>query len=129
MNASIKGPAASIKRLAGRDSWRDRFVRETQSVAILSSLTLAVIVPVLLIAQTLDPELAMIAFSLMFFVGALLAAGAAWLIRNKRHSQNLSLWDIAGGLVITGCAASVLAEPDQAAQLFEHLFERRSTSQ
>ncbi|MBN8967705.1 MAG: hypothetical protein J0G95_04495 [Rhizobiales bacterium] len=98
-------------------------------MAILSSLTLAVIVPVLLIAQTLDPELAMIAFSLMFFVGALLAAGAAWLIRNKRHSQNLSLWDIAGGLVITGCAASVLAEPDQAAQLFEHLFERRSTSQ
>ncbi len=121
--------SASIKGLAAHDSWKDRFVRETQSVAILSSLSLAVIVPVLLIAQTLDPELVMIAFSLMFFLGALLAAVAAWLIRSKRNSQNLSLWDVAGGLVITGCAASVLAEPDQAVQLFEHLFERRSTSQ
>lgn len=129
MSASIKGLAGSIKGPAGQDGWKDRFVRETQSVAILSSLTLAVIVPVLLIAQMLDPELVMIAFSLMFFLGALLAAATAWLIRSKRTPQNLSLWDVAGGLVITGCAASVLAEPDQAVQLFEHLFERRSTSQ
>lgn len=120
---------ASIKGHHGHDSWKDRFIRVTQSVAILSSLSLAVIVPALLIAHTLEPELMMIAFSLMFFLAATLAAATAWLIRSRRNPQNLSLWDVAGGLVITGCAASVLAEPDQAVQLFEHLFERRSTSQ
>ncbi len=119
----------SIKGRSGYDGWKDRFVQETQSVGILSSLTLAVIVPALLIVRTLDPELVMIAFSLMFFLGATLMAATAWLIRSKRNPQNLSLWDVAGGLVITGCAASVLAEPDQAAQLFEHLFERQSTTQ
>jgi hypothetical protein len=39
------------------------------------------------------------------------------------------LWDVAGGLVLTGCAASVFGEPENAALLFEHLFERQPESQ
>jgi hypothetical protein len=31
--------------------------------------------------------------------------------------------------VLTGCAASVLGEPENVALLFEHLFERRTATQ
>ena len=58
-----------------------------------------------------------------------LAAIMALSARARRNTENLNLWDVAGGLVITGCAASVMGEPEQVAQLFEHLFERRHQDQ
>ncbi|ACI93735.1 hypothetical protein OCAR_6623 [Afipia carboxidovorans OM5] len=112
----------------GDRNWKRELASLKESAPSLTALTLAVFVPVLFIARTLDRELMMIAFSVMFFLGATLAAVTAWFINSKRNSQSLSLWDVAGGFVITGCAASVMAEPEHAAQLFEHLFERRSES-
>ena len=61
----------------------------------------------------------------MFFLSASLAAAIAWFVGSRHNSRNLSLWDVAGGFAITGIAASVLADPEHAVELFEHLFEYR----
>lgn len=95
----------------------------------LIALSFAVAVPAFLIAYTLEPRLVLPALSVLFFVAAALAAIAALSVKTGKNTENLNLWDIAGGLVITGCAASVLGEPEQVAQLFEHLFERRTDTQ
>jgi hypothetical protein len=115
---------ASIERRGGR--WKHRFAVLRRPVATLTAFTLALIVLVLLIVRMLGSELTMMALSLMFFLSALLVATIAWLVRSRRNSRNLSLWDVAGAFVIIGISASVLADPEHAVELFEHLFERRS---
>jgi len=90
----------------------------------LIALTLAVAVPAFFIVQTVEAHLVLAALSVLFFGTAALAAIMAFSVRSKKNTETLNLWDVAGGLVITGCAASVMGEPEQVAQLFEHLFER-----
>ncbi|TXJ13843.1 MAG: hypothetical protein E6Q28_11600 [Afipia sp.] len=95
----------------------------------LIALSFAVAIPAFLIVHALEPHLVLPALSVLFFGTAALAAIMAFSVRSKKNTENLNLWDVAGGLVITGCAASVMGEPEQVAQLFEHLFERRSHDQ
>lgn len=90
----------------------------------LIALTLAVAVPAFFIVHALETHLVLPALSVLFFGMAALAAIMAFSVRSKKDTETLNLWDVAGGLVITGCAASVMGEPEQVAQLFEHLFER-----
>lgn len=89
-------------------------------------LSVAVAGPAFFIVYSLEPHLVLPALSVLFFGTAALAAIMALSIRTERNTENLNLWDVAGGLVITGCAASVMGEPEQVAQLFEHLFEERT---
>ncbi|MBX9710056.1 MAG: hypothetical protein K2X60_03405 [Xanthobacteraceae bacterium] len=100
-----------------------------QPSTALALLTLALAVPAGLILRSLEADLVLPAFSVLLFCGAALAVLFASFMRSARNLQGLTLWDIAGGLAITGCAASALSEPDQVTQLFEHLFERRSDMQ
>lgn len=95
----------------------------------LIALTFAVAVPAFFIVHALEPHLVLPALSVLFFGIAALAAIMAFSVKSKKNTENLNLWDVAGGLVITGCAASVMGEPEQVAQLFEHLFERRNHDQ
>ena len=115
---------ASIER---RGEWKRKFAELRRPVATLTVFTLALIVLVLLIVRMLGSELTMMALSLMFFVSALLVATIAWFIKSRHNSRSLSLWDVAGAFVIIGISASVLADPEHAIQLFEHLFERSTT--
>jgi len=112
-----------IASIEGR--WKHRFAELKQPVATLTALTLVLAVPVLLIVRMIGSELTMMALSLMFFLSASLAAAIAWFVGSRHNSRNLSLWDVAGGFAITGIAASVLADPEHAVELFEHLFEYR----
>jgi len=92
----------------------------------LIALSFAVALPAFFIVYSLEQHLVLPALSVLFFGTAALAAIMAFSINAKKNTETLNLWDIAGGLVITGCAASVMGEPEQVAQLFEHLFERRA---
>lgn len=85
--------------------------------------------PAVLIVVALDPDLALMALSVWLFAGAAIVALLAFGLRTERATPKLSLWDVAGGLVLTGCAASFFGEPENAALLFEHLFERRAATQ
>lgn len=101
----------------------------TQSAGLLTILSVALAVPAVLIVYSLEPELILPAFSVLLFFGAAVAVVLACSMNPQTDPEKLTLWDVAGGLVLTGCAASVLGEPDQVTQLFEHLFERRSNTQ
>lgn len=113
---------ASIDR---RGEWKRRFAELRRPVATLTTLTVALTMLVLLVVRMVGSELTMMALSLMFFVSALLVATIAWFVRSRHNSRSLSLWDVAGAFVIIGISASVLADPEHAVELFEHLFERR----
>jgi hypothetical protein len=93
------------------------------SFGILAMLSIALAAPAAFVVYALEPHLVPPALSLLFFSAAALAAIMALSIKTQRNTENVNLWDVAGGLVITGCAASVMGEPEQVAQLFEHLFE------
>lgn len=95
----------------------------------LIALSLAVTAPALSIVYALESHLVLPALSVVFFGTAALAAIMALSIKARKNTETLNLWDVAGGLVITGCAASVMGEPEQVAQLFEHLFEDRNQDQ
>ncbi len=97
------------------------------SLGPLAALSIALAAPVVLVVYMLEPHLVLPALSALSFVAAALAAIMALSIRTRKSTENLNLWDVAGGLVITGCAASVMGEPEQVAQLFEHLFETRNS--
>jgi hypothetical protein len=101
----------------------------TKSFGILVLLSVAIGVPALLIVRALDPDLVLAALSVLLFTGAAVSAGLAFMVRTEPTSQDLNWWDVAGGLVLTGCAASVFGEPENVALLFEHLFERQQASQ
>lgn len=95
------------------------------SAGTLAVLSIALAAPAVFVVYKLEPHLVLPAFSVLFFLAAALAAIMAFSIKTQKNTENLNLWDVAGGLVITGCAASVMGEPEQVAQLFEHLFEGR----
>lgn len=105
--------------------WKRRLAGLRRPIATLLTLTVALTVLVLLIVRMFGSELTMMALSLMFFVSALLVVTIAWFIKSRHNSRNLSLWDVAGAFVMIGISASVLADPEHAVELFEHLFERR----
>ncbi len=93
------------------------------SFGTLVVLSIVLAAPAVFVVYRLEPHLVLPALSVLFFSAAALAAMMALSIKTRKNTENLNLWDIAGGLVITGCAASVMGEPEQVAQLFEHLFE------
>jgi hypothetical protein len=93
------------------------------SFGTLLVLSIVLAAPAVFVVYKLEPHLVLPALSVLFFSAAALAAVMALSIKTQKNTENLNLWDVAGGLVITGCAASVMGEPEQVAQLFEHLFE------
>jgi hypothetical protein len=93
------------------------------SSGTLALLTIVLAAPAVFVVYKLEPHLVLPALSVLLFSAAALAAVMALSIKTQKNTENLNLWDVAGGLVITGCAASVMGEPEQVAQLFEHLFE------
>ncbi|CAN5128436.1 hypothetical protein BH10PSE10_BH10PSE10_10130 [soil metagenome] len=96
------------------------------SFGTLVALSVALAAPAVVVVYRFEPHLVLPALSVLFFVAAALAAVTAFSTGTRRNTESVNLWDVAGGLVMTGCAASVMGEPEQVAQLFEHLFETRN---
>lgn len=111
--------------MAGSPAARKYFIGSSTGTLVVLSIVIAA--PAVFIVSALEPHLVLAALSVLFFSAAALAAVTALSIKIKKNTENLNLWDVAGGLVITGCAASVMGEPEQVAQLFEHLFETRNS--
>jgi hypothetical protein len=115
-----------------RDSIKSRvgnIFHPTPSFAMLALLSLAVAVPAIVIVRTLNPNFVLHAFGVLLFSLAAITVLLACSIKIEESPEDLTLWDVAGGLVMTGCAASALGEPEYVVQLFEHLFGTRSDSQ
>ncbi|WP_439374863.1 hypothetical protein ACRQ5Q_26005 [Bradyrhizobium sp. PMVTL-01] len=82
---------------------------------MLTLFSLLTALPALLALHLLEPELVLPAFSILLFVEAAFAVIAARLIHSADSADDITLWDLAGGFTLIGCAAAVLGEPDQVA--------------
>ncbi|MBR0704065.1 hypothetical protein JQ599_29450 [Bradyrhizobium diazoefficiens] len=82
---------------------------------MLTLFSLLTALPAVLALHLLEPELVLPAFSLALFAEAAFAVIAARLIHLPDNADGLTLWDLAGGFTLIGCAAAVFGEPDQAA--------------
>ena len=71
--------------------------------------------PAVLALHLLEPELVLPAFSVLLFVEAAFAAIVARLVQGFDKVDDITLWDLAGGFTLIGCAAAMFGEPDQAA--------------
>jgi hypothetical protein len=95
-----------------------------RSVAVVSPhVALAAMVSIaatpILLAFVLVPRIAVLpAISFAALAMAAVAALAAWLRRAPRHGVKVTLWDIAGALVLIGCAAAMLTEAEHLVELF-----------
>lgn len=88
---------------------------------MLTLFSLLTALPAVLALHLLEPELVLPAFSALLFVEAAFAVVAARLLHSPDSTDEITLWDLAGGFALIGCAAAVFGEPDQAALfLTEH---------
>ncbi|OAF20060.1 hypothetical protein [Bradyrhizobium neotropicale] len=82
---------------------------------MLTLFSLLTALPAAIALHMLEPELVLPAFSILLFAEAAFAAIAARLIGVPDDPEDITLWDVAGGFTLIGCAAAVFGEPDQAA--------------
>ncbi|WP_314945542.1 hypothetical protein [Bradyrhizobium cosmicum] len=82
---------------------------------MLTLFSLLTALPAVLALHLLEPELVLPVFSLLLFAEAAFAVIAARLIHVSEDADHITLWDLAGGFTLIGCAAAVFGEPDQAA--------------
>ena len=95
---------------------------------MLTQFSLLTALPAVLALHMLEPELVLPAFSLALFAEAAFAVIAARLIHLPDNAEGLTLWDLAGGFTLIGCAAAVFGEPDQAALILTEQGSQRPAS-
>ncbi|MGL3110201.1 hypothetical protein [Bradyrhizobium sp. BR 1432] len=95
---------------------------------MLTLFSLLTALPAVLALHLLEPELVLPAFSVLLFVEAGFAVIAARSIHLPDNADNITLWDLAGGFTLIGCAAAVFGEPDQAALLLTEQGDPRPAS-
>jgi len=82
-------------------------------VVLLTSLAVATIVPVMLLASFVPRPLVLPVLSLTALGCAAVLALAAYWRRAPRHVESITLWDLAGGAALIGFAAGMLTGPEQ----------------
>lgn len=102
-----------------------RSVRERGVASLGQHLTLVVLVllaaaPILLAAALVPRAAVLPAFSLAAIAMALIAGAVAWWRKASRHAGTVTLWDVAGAFMLIGCAAAMMAEPENLLQVFGH---------
>ncbi|OPY96491.1 hypothetical protein A5906_04365 [Bradyrhizobium sacchari] len=95
---------------------------------MLTLFSLLTALPAVLALHLLEPEIVLPAFSVLLFVEAAFAVVAARLLHGPDSADDITLWDLAGGFTLIGCAAAVLGEPDQAALLLTEQGDLRPAS-
>ena len=100
-----------------------------EGIAMVTLFSLLTALPAVLALHMLEPELVLPAFSVLLFIEAALAVIAARLIHILDNGDDVTLWDLAGGFTLIGCAAAVFGEPDQAALFLTEQSSLRATSQ
>jgi len=88
-------------------------------VALLASLAVATVVPLLLLASLLPRPMVLPALSLAALGCAALLALMAYWRRAPRHVDGITLWDLSGAVALIGFAAGMLSSPDQILYFFD----------
>jgi hypothetical protein len=95
-------------------------VEFAKAQATLVALALATAMPLSLLAWTLPRALLLPVLCLVAVTAAAIAALFAWHRDAKRQSEQVTAWDVAGALVLIGCAAAMLSNSEQFVQVVNH---------
>lgn len=87
----------------------------------LAALAATAAAPLLLLVMLLPRSLVLPVLCLVALTGAALVAALAWFGNARRHSENITPWDIAGALVFIGFTAGAMSDPDQVLALFDRV--------
>lgn len=79
----------------------------------LALLTVSLAAAAVLFVRLLPPSAVFPALSLLIIAAALSIAGAAWVFSARRNTDTVSYWDLAGGLMLIGVSAALLANSDR----------------
>ncbi|WP_245286253.1 hypothetical protein [Bradyrhizobium sp. WSM1417] len=100
-----------------------------EGIAMVTLFSLFTALPAVLALHVLEPGLVLPAFSVLLFIEAASTVIAARLIQRPDNANDITLWDLAGGFTLIGCAAAMLGEPDQAALFLTEQGSLRAASQ
>lgn len=78
----------------------------------LGGLVLLAAAPLLAVAALVPRALFLPSISLTAIAAAATVSFAAWWFGSRRHSNTITLWDVAGACALIGCAAAMLSEPE-----------------
>lgn len=110
------------RRMARLRMARDRGdrlgVQASTSLGLLAILTALVGALILLLVRLLPAAPVLPMLSLVSLAAAGAVALLAWLSEAERHSDEITLWDVAGGLAFIGFGAGMLSRPEDVLQLF-----------
>jgi hypothetical protein len=86
----------------------------------LGTLVLLGALPILLVAM-LVPQVAVLpTLSLSALTLAAGTAAIAWWRKASRRGNTITLWDVAGALMLIGCAAAMMTQPEHLLEVFGH---------
>ncbi len=88
-----------------------------------ASLALAAgaLAPFALLSLLAPRPIALPLFALFAIAGAAILATLAWIFGARREANEVTLWDASGALAFFGCAAAMLARPENVVRLFDYL--------
>ena len=86
--------------------------------AALALMVSVAAMPILLAMALVPPAAVLPAISFAAFAMAAIAVLAAWLRHAPRQGVSVTLWDVAGALVLIGCAAAMLTQPEHLVEIF-----------
>lgn len=78
----------------------------------LGGLVLLAATPLFIVAALVPRSLFLPSLTLVAIAAAAAATVAAWWLGSRRHSNTVTLWDVAGACALIGCAAAMLSEPE-----------------
>lgn len=95
-----------------RRSWSHGFAAGLQPHVRLGGLVLLAAAPLFLVAALVPRALVLPSVALAALAAAAAVSFVAWWSNARRHSETITLWDIAGACTLIGCAAAMLSEPE-----------------
>jgi hypothetical protein len=114
------------RKLAGfYPHWR--IPEPLQTHTRLAGMAASAALPLLLLTVLLPRPLVLPVLCLVAIAGAAVVSFVAWKRGSARDAQHLTAWDVAGALVLVGCAAAMLSQPEQVIYLAETASTLRET--
>ncbi len=84
----------------------------------LATLVLLAAAPIVLAVAIMPRAAVLPALGVMSIALGFALGGIAWWRKATRHAATVTLWDVAGACVLIGCAAAMLAQPENVLQVF-----------
>jgi hypothetical protein len=93
----------------------------------LAAMAAIAALPLVLLAALLPRPLVLPVLCLVAIAGAAVVSFVGWKRGSARDARHVTAWDVAGALVLVGCAAAMLSQPEQVFYLADTASTLRET--